>query len=379
MAPSTTTTELITETRAEFKGSEPKKLPTYEEIRKAIPAHCFEKSIPTSVYYLIQDYVIIAGLYYIVPYVEYYASWPGLLLWYWFMGMFMSSLFCVGHDAGHGTFSEYKWVNDIFGHLAHAPIMAPFWPWQKSHRLHHTYTSHLEKDKGHPWVTEEDHMSRGWFVQNFAKFPLSGLFRWNPIYTFVGLPDGSHFWPFSKLFTNNTERIQCAVSASLCAICAYAAFVLCDYSVYNFIKYYYVPLLFQGLWMVMITYLQHQDEEIEVYEEGTWNFVMGQSQTIDRTYGFGMDKMLHHITDGHVAHHFFFTKIPHYHLPEATVAIQKVLAPYKNIYKKRSCYDFLLEFLRLNMKLEYLLGKGTGLLMYGVSSKYQNLRKSKAA
>ena len=93
------------------------------------------------------------------------------------MGMFMSSLFCVGHDAGHGTFSEYKWVNDIFGHLAHAPIMAPFWPWQKSHRLHHTYTSHLEKDKGHPWVTEEDHMSRGWLVQNFAKFPLSGLFR----------------------------------------------------------------------------------------------------------------------------------------------------------------------------------------------------------
>ena len=50
----------------------------------------------------------------------------------------------------------------------------------------------------------------------------------------------------------------------------------------------------------MITYLQHQDEEIEVYEEGTWNFVMGQSQTIDRTYGFGIDKMLHHITDGMV-------------------------------------------------------------------------------
>lgn len=98
--------------------------------------------------------------------------------------------------------------------------------------------------------------------------------------------------------------------------------------------------------MVMITYLQHQDEEIEVYEEGTWNFVMGQSQTIDRTYGFGMDTMLHHITDGHVAHHFFFTKIPHYHLMEATDAIRKVLAPYKNVYKRRSCYDFLYEFLR---------------------------------
>lgn len=56
--------------------------------------------------------------------------------------------------------------------------------------------------------------------------------------------------------------------------------------------------MFQGLWMVMITYLQHQDEEVEVYEDETWNFVQGQSQTIDRYYGFGVDTMLHHITDG---------------------------------------------------------------------------------
>jgi omega-3 fatty acid desaturase (delta-15 desaturase) len=52
--------------------------------------------------------------------------------------------------------------------------------------------------------------------------------------------------------------------------------------------------------------LQHQDEEIEVYENGTWTYVKGQSQTIDRTYGFGIDKLTHHITNGHVAHHFFF-------------------------------------------------------------------------
>ena len=122
--------------------------------------------------------------------------------------------------------------------------------------------------------------------------------RWNPIYTVAGLPDGSHFWPWSKLFSNNRERIQCAISGGLCLACACVAFHLSNYSIYNFIKYYYIPLLFQGFWMVMITYLQHQDEEIEVYEEGTWNYVKGQVQTIDRYYGFGMDSALHHITDG---------------------------------------------------------------------------------
>jgi fatty acid desaturase len=96
----------------------------------------------------------------------------------------------------------------------------------------------------------------------------------------------------------------------------------------------------------MITYLQHQDEEIEVYEDPTWNYVKGQSQTIDRYYGFGMDTMLHHITDGHVAHHFFFTKIPHYHLLEATKAISNVMKDYPGAYKRRNCYLNLFEFLR---------------------------------
>jgi omega-3 fatty acid desaturase (delta-15 desaturase) len=306
-----------------------------------------------------------------VPSLEAYGGWTALVGWYWVMGMFLSSLFIVGHDCGHGTFSEHKWVNDIFGHVAHAPLMAPYWPWQKSHRQHHQYTSHVEKDKGHPWVTEKEFTEGDWLHKHFSKIPISGLFRWNPIYTFAGLPDGSHFYPYSRLFTNNTERLQCVVSGLACAACSLVALYLCNWSVYAFLKYYYVPLLFQGFWMVIITYLQHQDEEVEVYEEGEWNFVQGSAQTIDRYYGLGIDRAMHHITDGHVAHHFFFTKIPHYHLAEATLSIRGVLDQYPGAYKRRNCYLFLLEFLRLNVKLEYLMGgKRAGLLKYNASKDF---------
>lgn len=135
-------------------------------------------------------------------------------------------------------------------------------------------------------------------------------------------------------------------------------FAICDYNWRLFFKYYYVPLLFYGLWLVVITYLQHQDQEIEVYEEGNWNYVKGQSQTIDRKYGFGIDTITHHITDCHVAHHFFFTKIPHYHLPEATKAIKTVMKKYPGVYKYQTSRDHLFQFLKMNLYLDYLVGKG---------------------
>jgi fatty acid desaturase len=77
-----------------------KLLPTYEEIRRAIPPKCFEKNLPLSLFYLVLDYAILYGLFKFVPYVEEFAGWPGLLLWYYVVGMFGFSLFVVGHDCG---------------------------------------------------------------------------------------------------------------------------------------------------------------------------------------------------------------------------------------------------------------------------------------
>jgi len=376
MPPMPPLTETVVETcpvKEVTATSTEKKLPTIGEIKKAVPPECFEKSLPTSLYYTAQDFVLLGVLYYTVSYFEYFGI-VGLLAWYWCMGIVGSSLFCIGHDCGHGSFSNHIWVNDIVGHLTHAPLLAPFWPWQKSHRLHHTYTSNLEKDKGHPWITEDDFNSRNWFVRNFSKNPLSGFFRWMPLYTAAGLPDGSHFWPFSDLFSNTKERIQCVVSGAAVGLCLYIAYQVFDHNLYNMTKYYLVPVLFHGFWLVMITYLQHQYEDVQVFEDGEWNYVKGSLETVDRKYGFGLDSIMHHITDGHVAHHLFFTQLPHYNLMKATKAIRKVLEPYQGAYKQRTSYDHLLEFCRLNLKLEYLTGKGTGVLTFPTSS-HQNPKK----
>jgi len=303
------------------------------------------------------DVAILRALYLVVPALEHYGGLAGLLLWYWLIGMCMFALFVVGHDCGHGTFSNSELVNNVIGHVAHGFLLVPFWPWQKSHRDHHKYTSHCDKDKGHPWVRANDFDSWHWLGRNYATNPLSTLIQWNPFYTLVGVPDGSHYWPYSPLFTTTVERVQCAVSAAVCLLFAAIMFALCNYNVLAFGKYYGVPILVHGFWVTMVTFLHHRDERIEAYEEGEWNFVQGQLQTVDRRYGFGIDTLLHHITDGHVVHHFFFTKIPHYHLPEATQAMRKLFAAkYPGVYKRQSTYQFVYEFLRLHIKLDGLVG-----------------------
>lgn len=165
--------------------------------------------------------------------------------------------------------------------------------------------------------------------------------------------------------------MKCAVSVAACALCAALAFYMCDYSVYNWFKYYYVPLSFQGLMLVILTFLQHQNEHIEVYENDEWSFVRGQTQTIDRKYGLGIDTFMHHITDGHVAHHLFYTKIPHYHLLDATESVKKVLEPLKGTpygYKFESTYDFFFKYLWSNKNLDYLVPKSKGIYQYRIGA-----------
>lgn len=71
---------------------------------------------------------------------------------------------------------------------------------------------------------------------------------------------------------------------------------------------------------VAIFYLSAQ-----TFDDADFHFATAAMETVDRQYGWGIDDAHHNITDGHVAHHLFFTKIPHYNLKKATAAIRPTL------------------------------------------------------
>jgi hypothetical protein len=62
------------------------------------------------------------------------------LVWplYWIaQGTMFWSLFVVGHDCGHQSFSPSRALNDFVGNIVHASIMVPYHGWRVSHRKHH--------------------------------------------------------------------------------------------------------------------------------------------------------------------------------------------------------------------------------------------------
>lgn len=222
---------------------------------------------------------------------------------------------------------------------------------QLSHRRHHLHHNHVDHDYSHPWYTPER-----------LKNPEEGLARWMDGHAWVrfmfpcigwqlylyGLPDGSHYlpWPNQRLWkecSDNREAVKCVVSLVVVLANAAGVYLAFNGDLRDIAFYYVMPLLVFGWWIVTVTYLQHHSPHTLVYDDTDWSFVKAAFETVDRTYGFGIDHLSHHITDGHVVHHLFFTKIPHYHLPLATSALRKYLLEngVEQFYKHESTRDFV--------------------------------------
>ncbi len=210
------------------------------------------------------------------------------------------------------------------------------------------YHNHVSKDYSHPWYTPDrfDHPDEG-LARMMHNEPLLTItfpiYGWH-LYLF-GLPDGSHYYPFAGqrmwVGASDLDRMKCIVSSSVCA--AYlVAFSLFSGSISSLAFYYIAPYMVFAWWLVTVTYLQHHSPTTKVYDDHDWKFVDAAFETVDRRYGFGIDTLSHHITDGHVAHHLFFTKIPHYNLPMATKAIREFMVENKleGMYRCEDTFDF---------------------------------------
>ncbi|KAI9025099.1 delta-12-fatty acid desaturase [Phycomyces nitens] len=323
---------------------------TIKEIRDAIPAHCFRRDTFRSFTYVLHDFFFIALLAYGASWIDTLSSTPlRYLLWsaYWVaQGIVGTGIWVIGHECGHQAFSPSKAINDGAGMVLHSLLLVPYYSWKFSHSKHHKATGHLTRDmvfvpktrseRGLPPRDQDPELDGPHTA--FDESPIAMLFGMFKMLSFgwiyyllvdvTGQPGktgwSSHFNPNCYIFEKDQFSEVMQSTAALFAVISGLAYAGQVFGSLAVIKYYVIPYFFVNGWLVLITYLQHTDPTLPHYTAKAWNFQRGAALTIDRSYGFLLNHFHHHISDTHVAHHFFST-MPHYHGEEATEHIKKAL------------------------------------------------------
>jgi omega-6 fatty acid desaturase (delta-12 desaturase) len=356
-----------------YDPTDPKapELPSKGEIKAVIPKECFKRSYVHSMYFVFRDTALAAGCAYAayktlstdlpadllsVDALKWFVGWNVYAFW---MGCILTGHWVLAHECGHGAFSPSQTFNDFWGFIMHQALLVPYFAWQYTHAKHHRRTNNTMDGESHTPNTREEmglgaknerHGGYAAIHEAIGDGPFAGLqvfahlvVGW-PIYL-MGLAstgrldqkgnrleDGEiidHYRPWSKMFPGKL-RLKIAISTLGVAGAWVAIFQACrEYGVLPVTLWYMGPLMWNQAWLVLYTWLQHNDPSVPQYGPGEWTWVRGALSTIDRPYGI-FDFFHHKIGSTHVAHHLFH-EMPFYKADVATAAIKAYLEP-KGLY-----------------------------------------------
>ncbi|KAJ0789015.1 putative acyl-lipid Delta(12)-acetylenase [Helianthus annuus] len=340
---------------------------TLADIRAAIPKHCWVKDPWRSMSYVLRDVVVVFGLAAVAAYFNNMVVWP----LYWFaQGTMFWALFVLGHDCGHGSFSNNAKLNSVVGHLLHSSILVPYHGWRISHRTHHQNHGHVEKDESWHPLSEKIYKSLD-MATRMLRFTLPFPMLAYPFYLWGRSPGkkGSHFHPDSDLFLPNERKD--VITSTICwsamaALLVGLSFVMGPLQVF---KLYGIPYWGFVMWLDLVTYLHHHGHEDKLpwYRGKEWSYLRGGLTTLDRDYGWINN--IHHDIGTHVIHHLF-PQIPHYNLVEATEAAKPVLGKYYREPKESWPLPFhLLELLADSMRKDHYVSDEGDVVYYQADPK----------
>ncbi|KAL9106217.1 MAG: hypothetical protein Q9227_008750 [Pyrenula ochraceoflavens] len=338
---------------------------TINDIRNAVPKHCFERSALRGLGYVARDIASLATTFYLAntfvtpEYIPSTTTRAGLWAAYTFVqGLFGTGLWVLAHECGHQSFSPSKVLNDTVGWICHSALLVPYFSWKISHGKHHKATGHMERDMVHLPKTQEVYASRvGSFVHELAELteetPVTTMLNlitqqlggW-PGYLFTNVtghnfherqPEGrgkgkknglgggvNHFDPRSPLYESKDAKLILLSDLGLLIAGSVLFSIGRTFGWTNLLVWYFVPYLWVNHWLVAITFLQHTDPTLPHYTPSTWTYTRGAAATIDREFGFIGRTLFHGIIETHVLHHYIST-IPFYHADEASEAIKPVM------------------------------------------------------
>ncbi|KDQ60225.1 hypothetical protein JAAARDRAFT_191632 [Jaapia argillacea MUCL 33604] len=349
---------------------------TLKQVHDAVPKHLLRPSERLSLSYVIRDVCFCIALFKIAASIEPWSQngFCGILgtrwqiwlvkagLWmvyWWFQGLVWAGMFCLGHDAGHGTLFKSKRVNNTIGFLLHTFLLIPYFAWRSTHHAHHKAVASIERDENYvPHLREyynlpEEKKARAAdYAEIFEETPIWTLVRvlimqgfgwWlylttNAMGSRMYPPGTNHFQPSSPLFKDKERPYIMLSNVGLVFMTTMLTIFTRRFGFAAFLAYYFIPYISADLLEVMFTYLHHSDPTIPHYRKEEWSFLRGAAATVDRPLLGWMGRFfLHNISHDHVAHHFF-VGAPFYNGPEITQAVRNVLGEHYNFDSTNTFY-----------------------------------------
>lgn len=326
-----------------------------KDILQAIPAHCYERRLLQSYFYVFRDiFFLVLGYYagnkFIPTFENMYVRGALWALFTVYQGLFGTGIWVLAHECGHQAFSDYGWVNDLTGWVLHSALLVPYFSWKYSHAKHHKATGHLTRDTVFVPLTKEQFKRKrnierleelseeiplitlknlvvqqagGWWAHlttNVTGQPYEDVPKWKH----------NHFVPDSPIFDPKDYWfiVLSDLGILIQSMILYKWFKA--QGLFLFSMNYFIPYMWVNHWLVFITYLQHTAPQMPHYDANEWNFARGAAATIDRQLPFVGPYIFHDIIETHVLHHYV-SRIPFYNAREGSDAIQKVMGKH---YKK---------------------------------------------
>ncbi|MGB3509597.1 MAG: fatty acid desaturase [Microcoleaceae cyanobacterium] len=232
------------------------------------------------------------------------------LLWV-FTGTALTGFFVLGHDCGHRSFANRRWVNDLVGHLVFLPLIYPFHGWRIGHNHHHKHTNKMGEDNAwQPWYPEDFEVAGG-FLQSVYEL-MRGRFWWLASIAHWALV---HFdWRKFEGQDRKDVKFSALVVLGFSAI----AFPLLigTTGLWGLVKFWLMPWLVYHFWMSTFTIVHHTTPKIPFTPAEEWNEAEAQLfGTVHCDYP-GWVEFLCHDINVHIPHHIS-TAIPSYNLRKA--------------------------------------------------------------
>lgn len=291
-----------------------------KHILKTLPRECFKKN-QRKAWNAVAINIFLVALGYVGLSV---APWYCLPVLWIFTGTALTGFFVLGHDCGHRSFANRKWVNDLVGHLMFLPLIYPFHGWRILHNHHHKHTNKLEEDNAwQPWkqdvfASSPVALQVVYRVMRGRLWWLSSIIHWFMLH-------------FNWMKFQGKQREQVRFSALFVIVGAAVGFpiLIATTGLWGFVKFWFIPWLVYHFWMSTFTLVHHTAKNIPFKSPQEWNEALAQlAGTVHCDYPRWVEFLCHDI-NVHIPHHLS-TAIPSYNLRKAHHIIKEKWGEYVN-------------------------------------------------